>query len=203
MWRFPQTSWLLLLVVSLVGCGESQPPQTSETNPSDSNSAAAMTSVTANGPAVAVKQFLEAVRTGNDDTAAGLLTTKAREETARMDLVVAPPGSDTASYEVGEVEFLNADAARVHSTWSDLDADAQRRSDPIVWVLRNEPEGWRIAGVAATVFAGEPPLLLNFENPQEMIQKQKWLAEETRRRAQEAAAMQAQVPESREGELRR
>ncbi len=40
-----------------------------------------------------------------------------------------------------------------------------------------------MAGVAAVVFDGEPPLLLNFEDPDDMAKKQQWLREEVARRA--------------------
>jgi hypothetical protein len=41
-----------------------------------------------------------------------------------------------------------------------------------------------VAGVAATVFPGEPPLLLNFEDPDDMAKKQEWLRAEVARRTQ-------------------
>jgi hypothetical protein len=85
---------------------------------------------------------------------------------------------------------------------SDLDADSQRRSEDVVWVLRREPEGWRIGGVAATPFKGEPPLLLNFEDPEEMLRKQQWVQEEMRRRAQQGN-LQAQGEEIPKNSIRR
>ena len=52
------------------------------------------------------------------------------------------------------------------------------RTDKATWVCRLEPEGWRVAGFAAYVFEGEDPLLLSFEDPEDMAKKQKWLKEE-------------------------
>ncbi len=140
------------------------------------------------GPDRAVFDFLEAVRTGNDDKAAKMLTPLARQKVAEQHLVVAPQGTDTAHFEVGQVELLAPDGARVSVTWSDLDENRKRRTDQVLWMLRRVPEGWRVAGVAAPVFEGEPPLLLNFEDPADMIEKQKMVREEVKRRAEQASA---------------
>jgi len=137
------------------------------------------------GPAEAVAVFLEAVKNGEDDKANSMLTKLALEETAKMNMVVAPPGSESATFEVGEVELLSEgdeQGAHVASKWTDLGDDGQPHTDDIVWMLRKEPEGWRIAGMATTVFEGEPPLLLNFEDPQDMQRKQQLAEEEMQRR---------------------
>ena len=44
-----------------------------------------------------------------------------------------------------------------------------------------EVVGNQEGGDAAEVFEGEPPLLLNFEDPQEMQKKQAWLRDEIAR----------------------
>jgi hypothetical protein len=157
----------------------------------------------ADGPDAAIFEFLEAVRTGNDEKAAMMLTSTAREKTAQLNMEVAPPGSDTATFEVGEVKYLPGHRAQVACTWSDLDANSkERRTDEILWIVRHEPEGWRIGGVAATIFQGEPPLLLNFEDPEEMFKKQQWIQQEIRRRAQQANS-QAEKPENADNSTRR
>ncbi len=135
------------------------------------------------GPEGAVYQFLEAVRTGDDKKAEGMFTPKARERTKEMDIQVAPRGSDTARFELGRVEMLEEDGARVGCKWTDLNKDGQLRTDDMTWMVRKEPEGWRIAGMAATVFEGEPPLLLDFENPKETLEKLEMLRQEITRRA--------------------
>ena len=56
--------------------------------------------------------------------------------------------------------------------------------------------------VAATIFAGEPPLVLNFEDPDEVLKKQQWAREEIRRRA-EKDNLQAKEPENAENLMRR
>ncbi len=144
-------------------------------------------------PAECVQRFLEAVRTGDDETASSLLTPLARKKTAEMEIVVAPPGSKTASFEVGEVEQVSDDVAHVATEWTDLDESGQPHTDAIVWFLRRLDQGWRVAGMATKVFDDEPPLLLNFEDPADMLRKQQLVEQEIRRRA---AAQQQQQQRS-------
>jgi hypothetical protein len=123
------------------------------------------------GPEGATKAFLEAVRIGDDKTAATLLTPVARKKTAEKQMVVAPPGSDTATYSVGDVQYVD-DGAHVASDWTDVDAEGRMHTDRIVWILRQESEGWRIAGMATKVFPDRPPVVLNFEDPDDMLRQQ-------------------------------
>jgi hypothetical protein len=146
--------------------------------------------------AVAVREFLEAVRTGDDEKAAAMLTELARTKTAEQGIQVAPRGSDTAKYEVGEVEMLAADGARVAATWTDLDHTGQAQTNRMQWMLRKQPEGWRIAGMAAEVFPGEAPLLLDFEKPEETLHKLELLREEVRRRETAQAQTTENAPET-------
>ncbi len=201
MWRTGWIVWLAVLAVGVMGCGGSD-----ETGPAGGGEAQSGGGADGqqNGPAAAVFEFLEAVRSGNDEKAATMLTKMARQKTAELNMEVAPPGSDTAEFEVGKVEYVDAakTVAHVTSAWSDLDEKSQKRTDDIVWMLRRDPEGWRIAGAAATVFEGEPPLLLDFENPEEMLRKQQWVKQEMRRRAQQGN-LQAKGGENPEDSTRR
>ena len=132
-------------------------------------------------PEAVVGEFLEAVRVGDDDKATRLLTTLVRTRTAEMEMVVAPPGSDTAKFQVQKTE-LKADAAQVTADWTDLDSDGRPHTDRIIWILHQTDEGWRISGMATQLFAGEEPIVLDFENPAEMLAKQKQAEEELARR---------------------
>jgi hypothetical protein len=206
MWRTGWIAWLAVLVVGVMGCGGSdetgQGPGTGGGEAQSGGGAGGQTGAGQSGPAAAVFEFLEAVRTGDDEKAALMLTELARQKTAKLNMEVAPEGSDTAEFKVGEAELLPGDRARVASTWSDLDHKSQRQTDEIVWMLRRQPDGWRIAGVAAAVFPGEPPLLLNFEDPEEMLRKQEWVQQEIRRRAQQEN-LRAQGGENSENSIRR
>ena len=181
MWQKYSIVWSAIAIIAVVGCGKSQQPGTGEA--SRMPGARSQQAAQLEGPAAAVFEFLNAVRSGNDDKVAQMLTVAARENTAKLNMVVAPPGSDTAEFIVGSVQYLSQDGARVASTWSDLDENSNRKTDEVLWMLRREASGWRIAGVATPVFEGEPPLLLNFEDPEDMIRKQKWVRQEAIRRA--------------------
>ncbi len=189
------THWLLLGAIAtlvLAGCGGSTNERTESGAgsasgvPADPNRASDQTAGEATStPSGAVTVFLDAVRDGDDERTAAMLTDLARRKVAEMDLGVAPPGSDTAEFEIGETELLGDDGARVATRWTDLDGYGARQTHEMVWMLRRQSEGWRVAGVAAVIFPSEPPLLLNFEDPEEMIRRQELLAEEVVRRMRE------------------
>lgn len=183
----------ILLVLLIAGCSQSAGPANGQTS----------ANVAGDTPEKAVSEFLEAVRTGNDEKAAAMLTPLARQKTAEVDMVVAPPGSPTAKFQVGEVEYVTPekDGAHVWCRWTDVaDDQGQTRTDDLIWVLRKETEGWRIAGMVTRVFPDRPPLVLNFEDPQDMLRKQQLLQEEMEKSRPDnlppPAQKEAAVPES-------
>ncbi len=191
MWR-NMAAWIVLgTLTGLAGCGNPSAPATDASQASG----AAQSNAPADDdtPEGAVTIFLSAVCAGNDEHAASMLTELARRKTAEMDLEVAPSGSDTARFQIGEVEFVGDDGARVACTWSDLDEQGGRAEEHILWVLRREAAGWRIAGMAPSIFPDEPPLLLNFEDPEEMFEKLQRVQQEVMRRAQAEAMPRGDV----------
>lgn len=138
------------------------------------------------GPDKVVYAFLEAIREGDETKANDLLTPLARQKTAEAKMAVAPTGTETAQFEVGEVELPkegDGEIAHVLSHWTDVGDDGQPHTDEILWVLRSEEEGWRIGGMATKVFDDKPPLLLDFEDPADMLRQQQWAEAEMERRA--------------------
>ena len=87
-------------------------------------------------------------------------------------------------------------------TWTDLDQEGKPHTLEFLWMVRREAPGWRVAGMAAVPFPGEPPVLLDFENLEETKRKLSLLEEEVRRRA-EADARQAHRPENLEDSVQR
>lgn len=175
MFRTVKLGMLVLACASFIGCGsESATPE---------QAAATAAPQTNSNAKESVQLFLQAVKDGDDKTAETMLTPLAREKTAEFDIAVAPPGSQTATFKVLDLELIGDDAAHVASQWTDYDQDGQPHTDDLVWMVRLEPEGWRIAGMAARLFPEEPPLFLNFEDPEDMIRKQELAAEEIRQRA--------------------
>ena len=189
----------VFLVAAIAGCGGS-----GDSTPADSageGSDQAASAKTAK-PDLAVALFLEAVRVGNDQKAAEMFTPLARQKVAELNIQVAPQGSDTASFSVGEVEYLAEDGARVAATWTDLDENGKPRTEEMTWMVRRESEGWRVAGMTTIIFPGESPLLLDFEKPQELLRKLELVREEVRRRAQ-TANLPPTEPRNPEDSIRR
>jgi hypothetical protein len=148
----------------------------------------------------AVAAFLEAIKRGDDEAASGMLTKVARAKTEEMGISVAPPVNDTATYAITECEVVGEadDLVHVGTTWTDTDADGFKTTDNVVWVARLEPEGWRVVGMAMRIFDDLPPLLLNFEDPEDMLAKQEMVSKELQKRAEkEAKAAANQTPQSR------
>jgi len=196
-WMFP----LALVAALSAGCGGSGETDDSSTSQADPSQAGASGAGDAPDPAEAVTVFLEAVRRGDDAKAAAMFTETARQKASEMNIEVAPKGSDTARFQIGQVEYVDQALAKVPSTWSDYDPQGELRTDNMAWMVRREPEGWRVAGMAATVFEGEPPLLLDFENPEETLRKLDLLREEIHRRS-EATYQATQPTDSAEPFLR-
>ena len=141
-----------------------------------------------------VTSFLEAIRKGDNDAATKLLTKVARQKAEETGRCVAPAANDSATIEVEDAVYPTPghDIAHVPTKWIDLDATGKPRTDKATWVCRLEPEGWRVAGFAAYVFEGEDPLLLSFEDPEDMAKKQDWLKEEIDRRAKQETTASCQ-----------
>jgi len=161
---------LFLAAVAMTGCGQSEPAA--------QTTAAKDTS----GPDKVVSDFLHSVSKGEKEAANRLLTPLARQKTAEMQMEL-PGGSPTAQFKVGDVELVSDGGAHVACDWSDVDETGQRHTDKVIWVLRQEDEGWRIAGMATKVFEDELPVILNFEDPADMARKQELVEQEMERRA--------------------
>ena len=146
-----------------------------------------------------VTAFLEAIKRGDDPGAQAMLTKVARAKTQELGISVAPPVTSTATYSIRECEVIPGadDLVHVGTTWTDTDPDGFTTTENVVWAVRLDPEGWRVAGMATRIFDDMPPLLLNFEDPEDMIAKQEMVAQELQKRAQQAAAQQAKQPGER------
>ncbi len=187
-----RTLWGFLLAAALsMGCGSSQsdPGATS----SDSPAAAAAQGP---GPDQAVQDFMTAFKTGDDDRAASMVTQKAREEAARKGISISPPGSKSMQFQVGTVEYVtdSKDGAHVSCKIADQDEEGGTTEYEVLWVLRKEASGWRIAGVAMKVFDDQPPVIYNFEDQDDMERKKQLVEEEMVRRS--TAILQASQPKT-------
>jgi hypothetical protein len=183
--------WIGLVCVAavLTGCGKSEAPPAAGGAPaspstavadgsgSGSNSAASQGGASESGAARAespdsvVARFLEALRRGDRETVASLLTNAAREETVRLGYHINPPGDPSCKYEVGRVEMSDsAGDALVSSTWTNDVGNGELFSFEVVWIVKREAADWRVGGFAVTDPQSGQPLVFNFENLQEVFE---------------------------------
>lgn len=176
--------WILsvsLAALTFAGCGSKAdtPAANVPSAPASGTPEAAAQTTKVEAPDAVVSAFLESLRAGNDTMAAALLTDLARQETTKKGLKVQPPGTPDMTYQIGQTEFVTEakDGAHVGSVWSEKLPTGETASFEVIWVLRREPQGWRIAGMATPVGDDSQPLFLNFEDPDDLLQK--WQASET------------------------
>lgn len=210
------------LAVYLAGCNQETSPEVSQPSkpyeqkangdtpsvisPADTDSpspalTASQTLPQSAAPEEVVSSFLDALRAGNDRLAANLLTDIARHSTEREGYVVRPPGTPTAKYQVAPAEFVTQrrDRAHVTSRWTETFGQEEESFD-IVWVLQQQDNiGWRITGMRAQLFPGEPMRHLNFENAPEMKRQLAQAEAELDRR--EGIQRHAAKPDSTGGEF--
>ena len=155
---------LMLALISQTGCSGGRLGSSAATEPAKA----------------AVVGFLEAIQRGDEEAASGMLTKVARAKTQEMGLSVAPPVNPSATYSIRDCEMVGdaGDLVHVGTAWTDTDSDGFTTTDNVVWVVRLDPEGWRVVGMAMRIFEDMPPLLLNFEDPEDMITKQELVAQE-------------------------
>ena len=122
-------------------------------------------------PDQVIEQFLAAMKDGDKPIVTALLTDKARIETSKHNLVVQPPGSPSAQFKVGKVETVKG-GAYVNSSWSEIPpGKTTAREFEIIWVMKNQKDGWRVSGMATRITPESSPTFLNFENPEEMLSR--------------------------------
>lgn len=192
-------SAFVLLMSLPIGCGPSESTDAPKENnstaaattPGETQSAADNTAAPTvsrfQQPDEAVRQFLSALKAGDQSRATSMLSVKAQKEMARTDAAIRPPGSNTADFKVTEVEYLGPEKSGAHvlSTWTDKES-GKATTHEIVWILRHEDGGWAIAGMATKVFEDQPPLILNFEDPLDAQRKRTAVDAEIARRTQPA-----------------
>ena len=88
--------------------------------------------------------------------------------------VVQPPGSPLATYQVGRISYLDdaKDSAYVESILNEPTGNGQETKPwEIVWAVRLEGDGWKIAGFAFEISDDQAPMVVDFENGADMKAK--------------------------------
>jgi hypothetical protein len=194
----------LALVMGLAGCSKKGATESQAAGPQPQASATAGTAAAAATPAPqpiavpasaapdqVVQVFLNALRTGDSPTTESLLTAKAREELAKHSLSVDVQSAPNSTYQVRPAASVPGDpqGAHVSSVWTEKFDDGEETYE-IVWALRRQNEGWRVAGMMMQLLPGQDVQFLNFENPEDMLKKK----DEALATLQQPAAETAQQP---------
>lgn len=113
-------------------------------------------------PADVCEAFVKAL-VKNDSIVAGQnLTRQALFETRRAELELGPPGSEKAEYKIGKTFYATSKkkVAQVECFVAEPDSSVPSK---LLWILKRENTGWKIAGMMAY---GEDvtPDLVSFEN---------------------------------------
>lgn len=183
--------WILALgtmavgMFGLMGCTKSSPAPAAGTAPATSAAATGTAAqpapqpiaVPASAPPEQVVQvFLTALRTGDSPTTESLLTAKAREELAKHQMHVDVQAAPNAIYQVekGAIVPNEPTVSHVNSLWTEKFENEQgqpvEEKYAIVWGLRHQPEGWRVAGMQVELVPGLRQYL-DFEQPEDMMKK--------------------------------
>lgn len=168
-----------LCVLGLIGCSGKSASPVAESDPSDAGATVANhagqphpVAVPATAkPEEVVSVFLDAIRRGDSATTEALLTAKAREELEKHDFAVVPQATPNMQFDITGTQIVGQnDGAHVHCRWTERYEDGDESYD-VVWVLRQHPEGWRVAGLAMQLVPEQPVQFLNFEDVADMEQK--------------------------------
>jgi len=173
----------ILLAAVQTGCGSKETAQTPARG-TPATSVGENANEASESEAV-VSHFLDRIRRGGEDhNAMELLTTTAQSELRRIGQVVQPIGSPDAKFEVTRSTPMptdeslgenNVNGRLVHCLWSEpamRNADGQTVSAPqtyqVVWSVMRQKDGWKISGLVLEMSAEEPPMVLDFENGNQM-----------------------------------
>jgi hypothetical protein len=151
---------VLSLWSAVVGCGESGSTATGGGGP-----------VPDDPVARTVYEFLDAIRVGDTQTSSSRLTPLALQRITENDMIFAPPASEQARFQVGQVQMYADDKAFVETVWTDADADGVPTDEQMTWALKLAGGQWRISGMAAQMGPGQPPVLMDFENPGQLLNR--------------------------------
>lgn len=184
------TCCLLAMLLVTAGCGRSEnAPLPSGNEPAELDVSSLPVSKES-APGVVVSAFLDALREGNDTLAEQLLTTTAREQTAAHNLLVQAPGSPSATYLIGKTAPVEG-GIQVASRWTEFSESGEPIVYDIDWTLRQQAEGWRVAGMATAFTPAGDPVYVSFEDVADMLKKWDDADAEVARQQDAAAALQA------------
>ena len=187
--------------VCVLGCGSGQSKSSSEPGGSGETTAADLNQP-AEPPEHVVSEFLTGLRDGDEEATAKMMTTKARSELQSHE-DFGPSGASGMTFEIGKTEFIpEKNASRVHVNWSQPDEQGNPNTQEVIFALRRQTEGWRIAGFATSMVPGSKPVFFNFEDPDSMFEKVKQAETELAKRAESGGIRHAEANAKTQGPRR-
>jgi hypothetical protein len=117
----------------------------------------------ASEPERVVGEFLEMLRNGQRFSAQRLLTTVAREQTARAGLELDAPGGLDTEYTLMATRYATSERLVAEVECLFHTADYKGDAVKISWLLRRQDNGWKIYGMSVQTEAGSLELV-SFEN---------------------------------------
>ena len=154
-----------LLLALCIGCGTKESSQPTVSVPMEES--VPLPDVLPSPAAQTVSDFMTAMLRGEDETIRALLTPTARKAGEEQGVPFSPPASDTAAFTIDKTVPSGDSAMLITTTLTDVDpASGQRESAEIVWTVVLTEEGWRISEALVALFEGQPPIRINFEDPE-------------------------------------
>jgi hypothetical protein len=147
MQRMHSLAWMALLAGGLMlsGCGSSR-SEGPAVEATSTVSVEAQPAKDTREPQQVMSDFLELKQKGNHKYADELLSQKAREVIGRTQLpMLETPTGNEVKCKIGDAQVYEDRAARVLTTWTAGEGPMAPHLD-IRWLMRNDPEGWRIVG---------------------------------------------------------
>lgn len=179
------------------GCGapSGEAPATSST--AATTNSAAKPEIGGKDPRQAAFQYLEANLKGDRGRAAALLTPLAREKTRQYGLDIFLDGSDEARFEIGGQQTVDGSTANVVAKWTEKDQDGKPVTHEIICSVRKTGSVWQVSGLAAKPFPDWPPVLMNYEDPEDLTRQKELVQQERMRRQASIQSSEARNPTDR------
>ncbi len=185
--HFTIYSYLFVVVVGAVqgGCSKQETVSDSAAPATVVASALEHSPEQASAAEAVVSHFLDRIRRGGENhNAMTLLTDRAQAELQRIGQEVQPIGSPDAHFKVTRSTPMPIDTAAngenvtgrlVHCIWTEPavpDQAGEAASEPqtyqVVWSVVQQKDGWKISGLVLEMSPNEPPMVLDFENGEQM-----------------------------------
>ncbi|QDT67596.1 hypothetical protein MalM25_04960 [Planctomycetes bacterium MalM25] len=146
------------------GCSDSSAPRSAAAKP-----AAKAVPAPSNEPvAASAETFMRAILSGDTAGAAELLTNRAATRYAADPSVLTPMGMAVERFEVGQIRLLDEDEAAVQCLVTEPGASEPQE---LCCLLKLEPAGWRVCGLACDSGADEPTVISFEESPEPASQR--------------------------------